>query len=87
MKLVTLAIGAALAVSSAASATDDKSYTPYASTEEISAFMKQDGPITKCLIKARNTYATCKAAAKTKKAEDACLKTLQKKILSCQNAK
>ncbi len=86
MKFSALAIGTALAVSGAASAADTKSYAVYAPAQEIRAYMR-DGPVTKCLIKARNTYATCKAAAKTKKAEDACLKTLQKKILTCQNAK
>jgi len=49
--------------------------------------MKQDGPVTKCLVKARNAYAACVANAGSDKAKNACLKTLQKKVISCQNAK
>lgn len=77
---------AALAIcASGANAKDLNNYQAAASVQEIQAYM--DGPVTKCLVKARNTYATCVANASNDAAKDKCLKALQKKILQCQSAK
>lgn len=77
---------AAMAVcASGVNAKDLSNYQAVASVQEIQAYM--DGPVTKCLIKARNTYATCIANASNDAAKDKCLKALQKKILQCQGAK
>lgn len=81
-----LTTAAFLVFTFSANAKDMSYYATLAPAAEIKAYM-QDGPVTKCLIKARNTYATCIANAKNDKEKNKCLKALQKKVLSCQNAK
>ncbi len=82
----TLFAAVALAVcASGASAKNPGDNQMVASIEEMQAYM--DGPVTKCLIKARNTYATCVANASNDAAKNKCLKALQQKVLECQSAK
>ena len=50
----------------------------------VYALKLRDGPLTKCMIRARDNYTRCAKNAKTSKAKKQCQKALSKAVNLCQ---